>query len=177
MLGALHYVFGEILPGVDAVELAEADAGDDDALEVAVELGLGQKALLDGLGDGLIRVSAFHIYPIFDGKRRRLRLGLHVLVAALDIEVRDRPAVGDDNSLITPLSAQDRIDQIVACAAWLAFECIICGHYLLHSCLGHKVLECGKIGLVEIAPRRPGVETVPVRLRPGVHCVVLGAGE
>ena len=177
VLRAFHYVFRKIRPGVHSVDFAQADTGYDDPLEIAVEFLLGQKAFLHRLGDGMICVPAFDVNSVLHCECGGLLLGLHVLVTALDVEVGDSPAVGDYHSPVTPFSAEHGVDQIVASAAGLALEGVVCGHHLLHVRLGHKVLECREIGLIEIPAGGARVEAVPVRFGPGVHGIMLRAGE
>ena len=95
-------------------------------------------------------MPALDVHSVFYGKGRSLFLSLHIFMPAFDIEIRDCPAVGDNYAPVTPFPAQDGVDQIVARTAWLPLEGVICGHHLFHVRLGHKVLECRQIGLVQI---------------------------
>ncbi len=98
------------------------------------------------------------------------------LVLPRGVEIVDRVAVGDHQGLIAPFVTEYVLEKPVARAARHPFVAMIRAHHLLHVGLGHKGLECRKIGLPQVAPRHTDVESVPQGFRPAVHPEVLRAG-
>ena len=90
---------------------------------------------------------------------------IHV-VAALSVEVAHCPAVSNNQTLESPLLAENLGEKLVITTAWLTLECLICTHHFLYvSCL-HEAFESIEISLVKISPRYfLNVEAVSVVLR------------
>ena len=97
-------------------------------------------------------------------------------MAAFLIEIGERPAVGDNESLVTPFAAQDVADQIRGSGAGNPAEAVVGRHHFLDARLGHQILESGKIGLAQIALAHLGIEAMAGAFRPGMHGKVLGTG-
>ena len=105
-----------------------------------------------------------------------LGIGLSV-VMTLGKEVVDGPAVRYHYTLVTPLVAQDLLQQAAASAAGLILVAVVGAHNLLDIGLLYKCLEGGQIGLSEVTCCDIlGVVHVTVPLRTAVHRKVLGAG-
>ena len=91
-------------------------------------------------------------------------------------EVVHRPAVGCDDALIAPLTAEDLVDQFVAGTAGIAAEAVVGGHHFLHVSLDHQVLESRQVGLAEVALRHFSIIAVTVPFRSGVDGIVFRTG-
>ena len=166
----------QIVPGRDAVHLAQPEAFRENAAEIAVQVGLVQDTPVDGLEDMRISLAAFHVHAVPHAQGGGYGGVIRETVAVFLIEVGKRPAVRDDQSLVTPFSAENLIDEIVVCRAGHAPEAVVGRHHFFHAGLGDQVLESGEIGLTQVALTHLGVETVAVLFRPGMDGIMLGAG-
>ena len=99
-----------------------------------------------------------------------------VTVPSGDVEIRDGPAVGEDDPLVAPFAPQHLVDQVVAGPARFPAEAVVCDHHFLHAGLRDQVLERRKIRLAEVALGDLRIEAVAVLLRPGMDGEMLGAG-
>ena len=98
------------------------------------------------------------------------------LVLAAVIEVVYGTAVRYNQSLESPLVAQDISEQTVTAAAGLALISVVGAHHLLDIGLGHQSLECRQIGLPQVTLAYAYIKTVTVSLQAAVNGIVLGAG-
>ena len=67
------------------------------------------------------------------------------------VEVVDGVAVGNNNTIIAPLVAQNVDEQTVAGAAGLTLETLIGAHHLAHITFLDQCLEGGQIGFPKVA--------------------------
>ena len=98
------------------------------------------------------------------------------LMLATGIEVVDGTAVRYNQSLESPLVAQDIGQQTVTAAAGLALIAVVCAHNLLNVSLGYQSLECRQVGLPQVTLAYAYIEAVTVSLQTAVNGIVLGAG-
>ena len=91
-------------------------------------------------------------------------------------EVIDGVAVGEHDTVVTPLVAQDINQQTVARTTGLTLETLIGTHHLTHITLLDQSLESRQIGLPEVTVRGLHIHRVTQRLRAAVHGIVLGTG-
>ena len=76
------------------------------------------------------------------------------------VEVVDGAAVGHHYAAESPLVAEDVLEQPVAGAAGLALIAVVCAHDFLDISVLDDGLECGKVGLPEVAHGDGYVESV-----------------
>ena len=88
----------------------------------------------------------------------------------------DGPAVGDDEALVAPFSAEDGVDEVIVGAAGNVAESVVGNHNFLHIGLGYQILESRKIGFAKVPLAHHGVVAVAVPLRTGMDGKMLGAG-
>ena len=72
---------------------------------------------------------------------------------ALVIEVVDRVAVSEDDSVVVPLAAEDIYQKTVAGTARFAFIAVVCTHHLTYVAFLYEGLESRKICLPEVTHR------------------------
>ena len=75
------------------------------------------------------------------------------LVLSLAVEIVDRVAVCEDDSVISPLAAEDVHEKAVAGTARYAFVSVVCTHDLTHISLLDESLECREVCLPEVTHR------------------------
>ena len=93
------------------VKEAEADAGDEEAGEGTVEVGLGEETGFDGGGEGEVGVAAVGVGAGEDGDGGGV-LGIRgVDVRGLHVEVVDGAAVRGDEALEVPVRAEDLFEE------------------------------------------------------------------
>ena len=157
--------FRQRRPRIKAIDFSEADAGNDDSFQVAVELGFGKKSTLNGLRNCLIGMATFNIHTMLNCDGSSGSLVFHIFMPAFHEEVGNGPGIRNDHSLVAPFPMKYGIDQVVAGSTGLSLETVVGSHYLFNSCFGDKILECREIGLIKVAPRGPGIEAVTFRFR------------
>ena len=165
-----------MVPEGNVVHLTQAVAGREQADQVPVQVLLVQQAALHGLRNITISPAALGVHAGVDGQGRRGGDIGHILVMVLAVEVVDGAAVGGDDALVAPFTAQDLVDEFVGGAAGNAAEAVVGGHHFLDIGLDHQVLEGREVGLAEVAFGNDGVIAVAVPFRAGVDGVVLRAG-
>ena len=85
------------------------------------------------------------------------------------------PAVGDEDTIVQPLIAQD-VKQLPVRAARFSVEPVISAHYLLHVAVLDDILEGWQVGGAQVAFRDAAVELVPDTLGAAVHGEVFETG-
>ena len=98
------------------------------------------------------------------------------LVLALVEEIVDGIAVGQDDSIVAPLIAQDIDEQTVAGATGLTLETLIGTHHLAHITFFNQCLKGRQIGFPEVAVSWLNIHGVAQRLWTAMHGIVLGTG-
>ena len=159
------------------VEVAQLEAGDEQAAQRAVEVGLADVAATDGSRQVLVLRATLHVRSCQHGLGRRLgTVACHVV--PFRQEVADGAAVAGDKSLESPFVAQDLLFVARLCAAGLTVNALVGTHHLRHLALLHQRLEGWQVGLPEVALGQVlDVELVAVPLRTAVYGEVLGAGQ
>ena len=174
VLGAVVDRVGDRVVGAVLVEHAQLHAGGHQALDAGRDVVLGQQPLLDGGQDVQVDRAAVDVAAVLDGQGRGLRRGVRHLV--VQVEVAQRPAVGDKVARKAPLVAQD-VRQKVAGARGLAVDAVVGAHDALDLRLLDQGLKGGQVRVEQVLLGDDRVELVPQGLRAGVHGKVLGAGR
>ena len=165
-----------MVPQGDVIHFAQAVAGREQADQVPVQVLLVQQTAGDGIRNELVGVAALGVHAGVDRGGRSGGLIRNVPVMVLPEKVVHCAAVGRDDALVTPLAAQDLVDELVRGAAGYAAEAVVSSHHFLDVRLDHQVLESRKVGLAEVALGDDGVIAVAVPFRAGVDGIVLRAG-
>lgn len=138
--------------------------------------GRPEVAPLHGCGDMAVFPAALQVgagpYGIGGGSRR---VGACAVLAGK--EVADGSAVAHHKPLVTPLVAENALEQFVAAAAWTVVVALVGAHHLAHVCVLNECLECRKIGLAQIAfAEIVDIEGVAFPFRSAVYGEMLRAG-
>jgi hypothetical protein len=165
------------------VEQAEADACFQQAQHGAVDVGLGQQALLDrahrggGGRRGAVAEFAHHVRARPDRSRHGALRRVDVAVRAFRVDVGDGAAVGHDVPLEFPRIAQQILQERAVGARGHAVHGVVGAHEGQHMPFGHGGVEGGQVGFRQVARGWMDVLAVAVGLRPAVHGEVLDRGR
>ena len=174
-----HDAFGNLRPGilVVGVEVAQLEAGNEQTTETPVKVGLFHFATPDGFGQMLILRATLHVGACQDGLGTGLRAVPGNVVPA-GKEVANGATVAGNQSVETPLVAQDLLFITGLGTAGLSVNALVGTHHLGHLALLHQCLESREIGFPEVALWQVFyIELMAVPLRPAVYGEVLGAGQ
>ena len=171
---AVHAVEGDVREGAVFLELAQKEAGGEQADGRAVDVRLLHHVLLPGVRQRVVVRSAVQVAAALQRQGGGLRRGFRHVVVLVD--VRDGAAVGHDVAGELPFSAQDALQQVGMGAAGLAVHAVVRAHHALHARLGDQRLEGGQVGFPQVLHADFGVEFVAEGLRAAVDGEMLGAG-
>ena len=138
-----------------------------------VEFSLADKTFLKSFAQNLEYSTTLEVCSVknsIDSSRERTVVG-SVLIAV--VEVVDGITVGQDDTIETPLLAQDVDEQTFAFATRFTFVAVVCTHHLAYITFLYKSLECRKIGLPEVAHRYTSIKAVTLWLWTAMYGIVL----
>src|SRR6185503_20684040 len=92
------------------------------------------------------------------------------------VNVINRAAIRDDISFESPIIAQDFAKQRVMRAARLAQIAIVSAHHGICACFFDTRFKSWQVSVVQVTLVRHRIETMPLRLRPAMHGVMLRGG-
>ena len=92
------------------------------------------------------------------------------------VEVADGAAIGYDNTVVSPLFAENMRQQAVAAAARFTLEAVVGTHHFFYLTFFYQCFKGRQVGFVQIARADVlRIEAVAVPFGTGVHGEVLGA--
>ena len=141
---------------------------------MGVEIALLDHTLLQTLGKRHKHLTALQIRTVEHSIHRCRETILMRLVLTAVEEVVDSVAVGEHDTIVAPLVAQDINQQSVARTTGFPLETLVGTHHLAHITFLHQRLEGGQIGLPEVTVRGLHIHRVAQRLGTAVHGIVLG---
>ena len=159
------------------VEESEFHASGEEALERDVELGFGDDAFVDGVGEVEVGFAAVGVGAGADAVGGGVfGVGAGVVILGL-VEVIDGAAVGGDKALEVPVLAEDVFEQEIAGAGGFAVDGVVGAHDGVGLGVDDGGAEGGEIGVPEIV--RGGIDVCLVASGFGaaVDGVVLGRGD
>ena len=120
-------------------------------------------------------LTALEVSTVEDSVYRCFKRTCMSLVLTLVVEVVDRVAVCEDDTVVTPLAAEDVNEKTVACTARLALVTVVCAHHLTNVTLLNEGLECREVCLPEVTHRNRCIISMTEWLRTAVYGIMLCA--
>jgi hypothetical protein len=149
VLFAADYVRSEPCPWKHfrRIEHTELETAVECPAEVVVEYIFLDEAFLKSFLKDLEHSSALKVSTVEDCVDRSFKRTCMGLMLAFSVEIVDGVTVCEDDTVETPLAAEDVDEETVAGAAWNAFIAVVCAHYLAYISLLDEGLERRKVCL------------------------------
>ena len=159
------------------IEEAQTVAGEEEAFEGDVDLGLADKPFVYGAGKRTVGVAAVGIGSGADACDRG---GFGVRREAVTIfleEVVDGAAIGGDEAAEVPITAEDGLEQLFVRAGGRSIDGVVGAHDRVGFRFGDGGAEGGEVGIPEVVRCGVYVGGVAGGFRAAVDGVVLGGGD
>ena len=158
------------------IEHAQLEAAHQRIAQVFVEVRLLDHSFLQTLSQRHEHLATLQVGTVEHGINRSAERTVVCLVLSFIIEIVDGVAVGEHNSIVAPLVAQDVNEQTVAGTTGLALKTLVGTHHLADIGFLDQCLEGWQIGLPQVTVRRFHIHRVAQGLWTTVYGIVLGTG-
>ena len=179
MFLAGYDALGDLRPGIQfvAVEVAQFEAGDEQASQAAVEVALLDVATFDGCRQVLIFRATLYVSTAEHGFGRCCGIVFRHIVPAGQ-KVANGSAVAGNQALEAPDVAQDMLFVAGIATTGVAVDALVGAHHLGHLSVLHQCLEGRQVGFPQVTLRQVlDVEGVAVPLRTAMYGKVFGTGQ
>ena len=152
MSGRSHHRKRNAGPGhlLRLVHFTQGKAGRQKALDCYIHCFFINLSLLHRFYQGLVTRTAFQVSPT---QHRSRRSGLCIrmrLMTIISVKIGNSSTVRKDNTVKSPLIAQNLHQQAVATATRIALKTVVGTHHLLHFSFFHQSFERRKISFIQI---------------------------